>query len=247
MTLLVPSPESLVPILSFNRPPTMTYSLTARCARTGMFGVAITTSSIAVGARCPHVRAGAGAVATQNVTDPSYGPRILDLMSVGNSASDALAKSLSGQRFTDYRQITVIDAAGRTAVHSGARMLGTHAVSQGTDCVGAGNLLKSTDVPRALADAFQLHPDLHLAERLLSALEAGRDAGGEEGPTRSAALLVTHDLPFPLVDLRCDWDDTDPIAALRRLWIAYEPQMEAYRMRAVNPEGAPSYGVPGDR
>ncbi len=225
----------------------MTYSLTARCARTGMVGVAITTSSIAVGARCPHVRAGAGAVATQNVTDPSYGPRILDLLAVGNSAKDALAKALSGQRFTDHRQITVVDGAGGTAVHSGARMLGTHAVSEAADCVGAGNLLKSAAVPRALTDAFAQHAELHLAERLLRALEAGRDAGGEEGPTHSAALLVAYDLPFALVDLRCDWDDADPVAALRRLWTAYQPQMEAYRQRAVNPEAAPSYGVPGDR
>ena len=224
----------------------MTYSITARCARTGMVGVAITTSSIAVGARCPHVRAGVGAVATQNVTDPSYGPRILDLMSVGNSAKDALAKALSGQRFTDHRQIAVVAGTGATAVHSGARMLGTHAVSEAADCVGAGNLLKSTTVPRALTDAFQRHADLHLAERLLRALEAGRAAGGEEGPTHSATLLVAHDLPFPLVDLRCDWDETDPVAVLRRLWTAYEPQMEAYRTRAVNPEAAPSYGVPGD-
>jgi len=225
----------------------MTYSLTARCARTGMFGVAITTSSIAVGARCPHVRAGAGAVATQNVTDPSYGPRILDLLSVGNSASDALAKALAGQRFTEHRQITVVDASGRTAVHSGARMLGAHGVSQAVDCVAAGNLLKTTAVPLALTDAFSRHAELHLAERLLRALEAGREAGGEAGPTHSAALIVAHDLPFSLVDLRCDWDDTDPVAVLRRLWTAYEPQMEAYRTRAVNPVAAPSYGVPGNQ
>jgi uncharacterized Ntn-hydrolase superfamily protein len=225
----------------------MTFSLTARCARTGMFGVAITTSSIAVGARCPHVRAGVGAVATQNVTDPSYGPRILDLLASGLDAPAALAQALGGQRFTDHRQITVVDRAGRTAVHSGARMLGTHAVSEAADCVGAGNLLKSTAVPRALTEAFHQHASLHLAERLLRALEAGRDAGGEEGPTHSAALIVAHDLPFPLVDLRCDWADTDPVMALRRLWTDYEPQMAAYRQRAIDPEAAPSYGVPGDR
>jgi uncharacterized Ntn-hydrolase superfamily protein len=225
----------------------MTFSIAGRCAHTGMVGVAITTSSIAVGARCPHARAGAGAVATQNVTDPSYGPRILDLLAAGETAEVALAAALKGQKFTEHRQITVVDLAGGTASHSGAHMLGTHAVAAGVDCIGAGNLLRSTAVPGAMTEAFGHGATLHLAERLLRALEAGRDAGGEEGPTHSAALIVAHDLPFALVDLRCDWDDTDPVATLRRLWTDYEPQMEAYRTRAVNPTAAPSYGVPGDK
>jgi uncharacterized Ntn-hydrolase superfamily protein len=225
----------------------MTFSIAGRCARTGMAGVAITTSSIAVGARCPHARAGAGAVATQNVTDPSYGPRILDLLAAGQSAEAALAAALKGQKFTEHRQITVVDLAGGTASHSGAQMLGIHAVAAGVDCIGAGNLLRSTAVPGAMTEAFGHGASLHLAERLLRALEAGRDAGGEEGPTHSAALIVAHDLPFGLVDLRCDWDDADPVATLRRLWTDYEPQMEAYRTRAVNPTAAPSYGVPGDK
>ena len=74
----------------------MTFSITGRCARTGMFGVGVTTSSIAVGARCPHARAGAGAVSTQNITDPTYGPRILDLLAQGHTAESALARALDG-------------------------------------------------------------------------------------------------------------------------------------------------------
>jgi len=225
----------------------MTFSVAGRCARTGMLGVAITTSSIAVGARCPHARAGAGAVATQNVTDPSYGPRILDLLARGHSAAVALAKALEGQPHTEHRQITVIDRSGGTASHAGARMLGTNAVAEGADCIAAGNLLKTVKVPGAMTAAFAGGTDLHLAERLLRALQAGCDAGGEEGPTHSAALIIAHDQPFPLVDLRCDWDDADPVAVLRSLWTAYEPQMEAYRIRAIDPTAAPSYGVPGDK
>lgn len=225
----------------------MTYSIAGRCARTGMFGVAITTSSIAVGARCPHTRAGAGAVSTQNVTDPSYGPRILDLLAAGHTAEAALEIALEGRPFTEYRQITVIDKHGTTASHSGNNMLGHNAVADDTDCVAAGNLLKSAEVPAAMTDAFQRHADKHLAERLLRALEAGRDSGGEEGPTHSAALIIAHDQPFALVDLRCDWDDADPVAALRKLWRDYEPQMLAYRTRAIDPTAAPSYGVPGDK
>lgn len=225
----------------------MTFSIVGHCARTGMFGVAITTSSICVGARCPHVRAGVGAVATQNITDPTYGPRVLDLLAKGHGSEDALARALEGQRFTDYRQITVVDANGMTASHTGARILGTNAVSSGAHCLAAGNLLKTVAVPAAMTDAFAAHPGKHLADRLLTALEAGHAAGGEEGPVHSAALIVADRLPFPLVDLRCDWDDRNPIAVLRRLWTDYEPQMAAYVNRAVDPAAAPSYGVPGDR
>lgn len=225
----------------------MTFSIVGHCARTGMFGVAITTSSICVGARCPHVRAGIGAVATQNITDPTYGPRLLDLLAKGHAADDALARALDGQQFTDYRQITVVDKSGATASHTGARILGTNAVSSNAHCLAAGNLLKTVSVPAAMTDAFVAHASKHLAERLLRALEAGLAAGGEAGPVHSAALLVADKLPFPLVDLRCDWDDHDPVAALRRLWTDYEPQMAAYVSRAVNPTMAPSYGVPGDK
>ena len=224
----------------------MTFSIVGRCARTGMFGVAITTSSIAVGARCPHARAGAGAVATQNVTDPSYGPRVLEFLAQGASARAALEQALAGKTFTEFRQITVVDGHGNTAIHSGANMLGRHAAEAGADCIAAGNLLKTKDVPDAMVAAFAQAADAHLAERLLQALEAGRNAGGEEGPLHSSALVVVHDLAFPLVDLRCDWSDADPVAALRRLWTDYEPQMQAYRDRAVNPGAAPSYGVPGN-
>src|SRR5439155_27243245 len=93
----------------------MTFSLIGRCGRTGMFGVAITTSSICVASRCPWARAGAGAVATQNVTDPSIGPRALDLMAQGRSAPQALAEVIAANKYPDYRQVTVIDRNGQTA------------------------------------------------------------------------------------------------------------------------------------
>lgn len=224
----------------------MTFSIAGHCARTGMFGVAITTSSICVGARCPHARAGVGAVATQNITDPTFGPRILDLMQKGHDADDALARAVAGRPHLDYRQITVVDRSGATASFTGKHILGTNAVAAGKGCIAAGNLLKSIEVPAAMTDAFAAHERSHLAERLLRGLEAGLAAGGESGPVHSAALLVVDRQPFPLVDLRADWDDHDPVGALRRLWSDYEPQMEAYLIRAVDPAKAPSYGVAGD-
>ena len=211
-----------------------------------MAGVAITTSSIAVGSRCPHVRAGAGAVTTQNVTDPSIGPEVLTLMANGVSATQAVTDVMAGRPYADYRQVAAVDRNGGVAHVTGAEILGTHAVATGDGCVAAGNLLAATDVPAAMTASFKAGAVHHLAERLLAALEAGIAAGGEEGPTHSAALLVAHEQSWPLVDLRVDWTEECPGRELRALWRDYEPQMDAYSLRALNPGAAPSYGVPGD-
>jgi uncharacterized Ntn-hydrolase superfamily protein len=224
----------------------MTFSIAGRCPKSGGFGVAITTSSIAVGARCPHARAKVGAVATQNVTDPNLGPLLLDLMESGMSASAAIEAVVKDRPFIDYRQLTAVDAQGRPASWSGKNILGTHGVSEQPDCVAAGNLLKHASLPRTMTDAFAANAAEHLAERLLRALEAGHQSGGEEGPVHSAALIVYHEQAFPLVSLRVDWDDDNPIRQLRRLWTDYKPQMGAYLQRAIDPTAAPSYGVPGD-
>ncbi len=211
-----------------------------------MFGVAITTSSICVGARCPHVRANVGAVATQNITDPALGPALLDELESGHSAAEALGKIVAGRPFMNYRQLLVIGSDGTTASHTGANILGTNNAVAGDDCFAAGNLLKTPEVPVAMAATFEQNSDLHLGDRLVTALAAGLAAGGEEGDVHSAALLVAHKHSFPLVDLRVDWDDVDPVAKLDNLWRAYEGEMDAYVTRAVNPDAAPSYGVPGD-
>jgi uncharacterized Ntn-hydrolase superfamily protein len=224
----------------------MTFSVVGRCAETGMFGVAITTSSIAVASRCPWARAGVGAVATQNVTDPRLGNQALDLMAGGMRAPDALATMMGRAPHPEHRQVTVIDAKGRTASWSGEKTLGTNNVAEAEDCIAAGNLLQNPDVPAAMVRAFALAKGRHLAERLLAGLEAGIVAGGEMGPVHSAGLLVVHEQPWPLVDLRIDWHDENPIPALKRLWQDFQPQMNAYVTRAINPDAAPAYGVPGD-
>ena len=224
----------------------MTFSIAGRCAKSGAFGVAITTSSIAVGARCPHARAGVGAVATQNITDPDLGPLLLDLMSQGLSARDAIDSVVRDRPHIEYRQLTAVDAKGISASWSGQNILGTHGVSEKPSCVAAGNLLKSAKLPEVMTDTFAANSSEHLAERLLRSLEAGLASGGEEGPVHSAALIVYHEQSFPLVSLRVDWDDENPIAKLRNLWTDYKPQMGAYLQRAIDPTAAPSYGVPGD-
>lgn len=223
----------------------MTFSITGHCPRTGMVGVAITTSSIAVGSRCPHVRAGVGAVASQNVTNPQIGPDVLDWIQSGDTAETALNSVMDREAHPDFRQVTVVSTKGEPALFSGGNTLGTNGSAIGHGVVAAGNLLKSANLPQVMVDNFTANPDLHLANRLLTALEAGLASGGEEGPVHSACLLVADEHPWALVDLRVDWDDA-PIGKLRQLWTDYETQMQDYTNRAVDPLAAPSYGVPGD-
>ncbi|MCE4052346.1 DUF1028 domain-containing protein [Pseudomonas sp. Au-Pse12] len=224
----------------------MTFSIVGRCAETGQLGIAISSSSIAVGARCPWVRAGVGAVATQNVTLPALGPQILDLLeSQRLDPADALERALGRNGWSQYRQVTVIDNQGRTALFSGQEALGLHNAVAGEQCVAAGNLLASPKVIEAMVQAFETTPGL-LAERLLAAMQAAMAAGGEAGPVHSAALSVVDDLTWPIVDLRVDWADADPIGQLAGLWQAYRPQMQDYLTRALDPTAAPSYGVPGN-
>ncbi len=223
----------------------MTFSLLTRCPETRRFGMVISSSSPAVAARCAHARAGVGVAATQNITDPALGPRLLDLLAPGLSASEAMARVVAEAAHVDYRQLMLVDAQGRTAAHSGAKILGVWGVAQGDGVIAGGNMLASPDVPMAMIAGFGTHGDL--GDRLIAALCAGRDAGGEAGPVHSAGMLMVDATSWPTAELRCDWtDDGDPIAAVARAWGVYKPQMAAYIQRAHDPREAPSYGVPGD-
>ncbi len=223
----------------------MTFSLVARCAETGMFGLAISSSSPAVAARCSFARAGVGAVASQNVTDPSLGPLTLDLLESGMSAREAIAEVRRRSQFMDYRQVLAVDRDGGAAIHSGAKALGLWAEAWGENVAAGGNLLADSEVPQAMVDAFQAATG-HLGDRLLAALKAGLAAGGEAGPVHSAGLKIVDKVSWPIADLRCDWTEDCPIEALATAWTIYKPQMGAYIQRALDPREAPSYGVPGD-
>ena len=222
----------------------MTFSIAARCAKTGMFGLAISSSSPAVAARCAHARAGVGVVATQNVTDPALGPAGLDLLARGASASQTRDILVATHRHIEYRQLAIIDAQGRTAAFSGSGALGIHATAQGEDAVAAGNLLANPGVPEAMIEAFRAFEG-HLGDRLIGAMKAALGAGGEAGPVHSAGLLLVRDVSWPVADLRIDWAE-DPIAGLSGLWMLYKPQLQAYIDRALDPTLAPRFGVPGD-
>ena len=223
----------------------MTFSLVARCAETGMFGLAISSSSPAVAARCSHLRAGTGAVASQNVTDPRLGPITLDHLASGLTAEEALKKTCDGRDFIDYRQVLVVDTQGRTAIHSGGNVLGLWGEAKAENVASGGNLLASESVPAAIVEGF-LNAKGHLGDRLIAAMQAGLAAGGEAGPVHSAGMKIVDQHDFPIADLRVDWSETCPITALADLWALYKPQMDAYTQRALDPRVAPSYGVPGD-
>lgn len=223
----------------------MTFSISARCPHTGMMGIAISSSSPAVAARCAHARAGAGVVATQNITDPALGPKGLDLMARGLDAQQALAALLDGYETAPWRQIVLLDGQGMAAIHSGAHTLGTYATANGRDCAAAGNLLANTRVPERMVATFEASEG-HLGDRLLAAMQAGLLAGGEAGPVHSAGLYLVRNVSWPIADLRIDWAEEDPLGELAKLWAIYKPQLEDYVTRATNPVAAPGYGVPGD-
>ena len=222
----------------------MTFSIAARCPRTRMYGVAIASSSPAVAARCAHARTGAGAVATQNITDPALGPLILERLCQGTAAGESLRLTLQATPFAAYRQIIVVGPQGPPAIHTGDGALGIAATAQGPDCGAAGNLLDNAAVPAAMVAAFEVSGG-HFGFRLLEALRAGAVQGGEAGPIHSAGLLVVRDVSWPIIDLRVDWHD-EPVTALGAVWQIYEPQIEDYVHRALDPAAAPTFGVPGD-
>lgn len=226
----------------------MTFSIVARCRNSGMFGVAVTSSSPAVAARCAFAEAGVGAVATQNITDPSLGKRGLGLLRAEADALETIDTLLASTDHMDYRQVLVIDRSGDAAIHSGKHTLGVWGEAVTKNAAAAGNLLADKSVPRTMIHAFEESEasSLHLADRLLDVLKSGLAAGGEAGPIHSAGIKIVDRVSWPIVDLRIDWTEGCPITELESLWKLYEPQMDDYVTRALDPSSAPSYGVPGD-
>lgn len=226
----------------------------------------VASSSPAVGSRCLHLRAGVGVVASQNVTNPALGPLVLDLLGSGLSPAEAVDRARGSDPAPAYRQLAVVDAAGRTAVYSGENTLGVHAAVAGDGVVAAGNLLAATGVVAAMYAAYAAYDGTvfeeavleeavleatvleatAFEERLLTALRAGLAAGGEEGQVRSAGLAVTEEVPWPVTDLRVD-DHDDPLGELERLWGLWRGQKADYLRRALDPAQAPAFGVPGDQ
>jgi uncharacterized Ntn-hydrolase superfamily protein len=214
----------------------MTFSIIARCERTGMFGIAIATRPMAIGAKCPFLRPGIGGLVVQANGDPRLGPLGLKLLDMGYSAEKVLAEiaASDGPANMPWRQIAVVDKDGRTAVHTGSSNEDWKGHVAKRNFVALGNRLTSERTVTAMAAAFEAAPGEELAERILRALEAGRDAGGQVAGQHSAALLVYNKKSYAWVDLRADEHD-EPVGELRRLYGLYIPLIPYYDQRPANP------------
>lgn len=218
----------------------MTYSIAGRCEETGFLGAAIATSSIAVTSRCVWVGSNAGVVLSQNITDPRLGQLGLNQLRQGFGAEAVLKQIKQARPYAEFRQLAVLDTDGKAAWFSGEEALGIHAGVVGNNCVAIGNLLSKDAIPSKMVEIFEKSIGQSLSQRLLNALKAGLEAGGEKDDEHSAGLIVYGLDSWPIVDLRVDWDE-DPINRLIQIWQRYEPQMAAYLLRAKNPASAPDY------
>jgi uncharacterized Ntn-hydrolase superfamily protein len=211
-----------------------TFSIVARCPRTRMLGIGIATSSIAVAARCIHAKAGVGAIATQASTDPRLGITGIRLLELGFSAPKVLAELRSSDPYTAKRQLSIVDKDGRSACHTGADNREWCGHMNGQNFAAAANMVVGELVVKAMAERFESTADLPLEERLLLAIEAGHDAGGEAVGEHSAGLLVVDCEVFPRLDLRVD-EHATAVAELRRIFEVYRPLIDYFQERAANP------------
>ena len=225
---------------------THTFTILGRCPRTRQLGVCISTGSLAVGGYCPFVKANTAALATQSFANPQLGPLAMRLLESGFSTEKVMKELEDHDPYFHYRQIGIVDRNGSVAVRTGqnSRDWKGHVVGDGF--VAMGNFLAGEQVVQAMARTFQEYVEEELEERLLSSVEAGRDAGGQmrgvEGMPqgqRSSTLIVYEYEEYPLVDLRVD-DHDEPEAELRRVYTAYKPLISLYyHTRAKDPAQVP--------
>jgi uncharacterized Ntn-hydrolase superfamily protein len=194
----------------------MTFSIVARCARTGELGVAVSTAVPAVGSMCPYLRAGVGAVSTQSWVNPYLAMHALDGLEQGDSAEAALERVLRTDSAAALRQIGIVDREGRSAVWTGSDCTAWAGHRRGADYTVQGNMLTGRETVQAMAEAFECGAGKPLDERLMTALEAGQAEGGDRRGRQSAALRIVRSEAYPALDLRVD-EHRDPVAELRRV------------------------------
>jgi uncharacterized Ntn-hydrolase superfamily protein len=217
----------------------VTWSIVARDAD-GAFGVAVASRFFAVGALCPNARSGVGALSTQALVNPGYGPSGLDLLERGVAAADAVARLVAGDEGREHRQLHLIDRRGRCAAHTGALCIDWCGDRARDGFSVAGNMLAGPAVLDETARAYQAHASAPFAERLLAAMAAGEAAGGDKRGKQAAALLIHTTEIYAFLDLRVD-DHPDPIAELKRL---YQVSLERYQpFLACLPSAARPAGI----
>jgi uncharacterized Ntn-hydrolase superfamily protein len=219
----------------------MTWSIAVHDPESGAFAVAIATRAFAVGASCPHVRSGVGAVSTQSITNRYLGPAVLDGMARGLRPADAIEGALAGDAGRGVRQVHAVDRHGRAAAHTGANCVEWCGdLAGGGHLSVAGNMLSGPPVLAETLARFEAETALPLPERLLAAMDAGQAAGGDRRGQQSAALVLTTTEDFPDIDLRVD-DHAAPLDELRRLLALWR------RDREPGLRDAPSKAHPSGR
>jgi len=203
----------------------MTFSVVARCPRTGMLGVATAGKALARGSRVPYCRAGVGAIASQSFLNPYHGIDGLTLLEQGLPAERALERLIENDPGRDIRQVAIVDREGRVAAYTGSLCIPWAGHVQGGAYVCLGNTLIGERVVAAMARAFEASMGDDLPERLLRALESGQAAGGDRRGCRSAGIQVVAAEEYPYCDLRVD-DHPDPVAELRRLFQVFQREEE---------------------
>ncbi|GMG82640.1 DUF1028 domain-containing protein [Paralimibaculum aggregatum] len=219
-----------------------TYSIVGRCERTGELGVAVASAVPAVGAICPYLRPGVGAVSTQSWVNPYLAVAVLDRLAAGAGAADAVAATLAEDPAAAVRQLGAIGAGGAGAAHTGADCTAACGHACAADHAVQGNMLTGVDVLEAMSRAFAAGPGLPLDERLLAALEAAQAAGGDKRGRQSAALVVTGSEIYPRVDLRVD-EHADPVAELRRVHGVAASQLAPF-VAGMPRRGGPAAAAP---
>jgi len=220
----------------------MTFSIVARCPRTGMLGVAVATAVPAVGSMCPYVESRVGAVSTQSWVNPYLAIEALRWMAARRAAADALAAVLADDPAKDLRQIGLVDGEGRSAAWSGPRCTGWFGQIVEPGFAIQGNMLVSGATLDAMAHAFRGSHALDLSERLLLALEAGQAAGGDKRGRQSAALRIHDTEAYPLIDLRVD-EHAYPVEELRRVYSIAKLQLLPF-VQGMPRKGAPAGALP---
>lgn len=218
-----------------------TFTLLARCERTGRFGIGITTRTISVGHRCFFIRPPYGIMVSQAFVHTGLALLGARLLEMGYPAAKVLQEIESSEPFIEFRQIGIIDAGGNAVARTGRENKAWAGHISKPNYVAMGNVLLGEHVAKAMADAFEQSSGEDLDERLLRAIEAGRDAGGQHKGQRSATLTVYGAQPFPVVDLRVD-DHPEPIGELRRIYELTKPLRPYYERTVSSPVGLPLWG-----
>jgi uncharacterized Ntn-hydrolase superfamily protein len=193
-----------------------TFSIVARCRRTGMLGVGVSTAVPAVGAICPFVQPGVGAIATQSWVNPYLGIDGLKLLAGGLSAHEALGELIAADPGRDVRQVGIVDAQGNPAAYTGSACVDWAGHRTGKGFAVQGNMLVGAATIEAMGTAAERSEAFPLHERLMSALEAGQAAGGDKRGKQSAAIKIFAKEEFAYLDLRVD-EHRHPVAELRRV------------------------------